>query len=150
MEGFLPSSPLPLLGAEARTERRGHPWKAFTFAQTLFNLPTGEGWAQGPSVGPSPEEALVGSPCSCCTRPPLARGNPEREPRRRSQSPDPLQHGPALPTSSAWLEKVVSEGLGREAVEWGWRKGRHLIDQTRPASQTGTHAKPQDDLRAAF
>lgn len=45
-----------------------------------------------------------------------------------SQSPHPLWDRPALPTSSAWLEKVVSEALGHgkpsRGRETNWDTGK--------------------------
>lgn len=74
----------------------------------------------------------------------LLWGGTAADRRRGSQSPCSLWDGLALPTSSAWLEKVVCEALGHGNAGKGEAPG--LIHQARLASQTGIQAKPKDDL----
>lgn len=52
---------------------------------------------------------------------------PRKESRGRDPRPPPALEGAALPTSSAWLEKVVSKALGHGEMQRGPVKGRHLI-----------------------
>ena len=65
----------------------------------------------------------------------------ERELRKGSQSPVPLWDRSALPTSSAWLQKVVPEAPSQGKMKCGWKKGSYFIHQTRLTSQTGLQCK---------
>lgn len=71
----------------------------------------------------------------------LRKPERERELRKGSQSPVPLWDRSALPTSSAWLQKVVPEAPSQGKMKCGWRKGSYFIHQTRLASQTGLQCK---------